>query len=448
MTSVVEGLVEELWELEYGKLPRNVVAEAVKAIVDTLAVATAGYERSPTASLYASEIAPRLRDGATVLGGWWKTARHLAASANSFSAHSLEYDDWLREGYVHAGSVVVPTVIALSERFADWRTVVEAVVVGYEVAARIGYAAGREHYVLWHATGTAGAMGAAAAASRVLGLTPRAAANAISIAGYFATGVWGFVEAGSSIKPMSPAHASLMGCVAAKLAEKGTTTSTRVLEGDRGFCRAMAPKCRLEYVLSPPWDYAILRNGYKLYPCCRHTHSAIDAAIRLVNEDGVRGTDVEELEIRTFSEAASIAHIRLPRSLEEARFSLTFVTSVALVYGRVGLREMEEGLRDGRVLRLAREAKVTVDRDLDAEFPRKQPALVRVKVSGSWFERLVETPLGDPDNPVSLSSLIAKAGSLSASAFRLANHVVKEVGRGLSSKAPTLVELPKPAING
>ena len=135
---------------------------------------------------------------------------------------------------------------------------------------------------------------------------------------------------------------------------------------------------------------------------------------------------LESVEVHTFTEAASIAGIERPRSLEEARFSLSYVVAAALTYGRLGLREMEAGLGDPRVARVMERVTVKVEEEYDRAFPSKQPSLVRVRSGGRTIEYLVETPPGDPENPVDLGDIVEKARGLGASASKLVEKVLRE----------------------
>ncbi len=401
---VLSEVVEKVWGMDYVSLPDAVREEAKKALLDSVGVGILGFEREEGVKRFASLAYPS-DNGSIILGGWWRSSPSMAALVNGFSIHSLEYDDWLRRGLVHAGAAVVPAALALGEGRISWKKLLEAIVIGYEVAARFGSAFGRAHYSRWHTTATAGSLGAAAAASRVLGLDPEAASHALAISTYYASGLWGFISSGSDVKPFSPGHAAFLGVTSASMAENGMTTNLSALEDERGFCRNMAPRCDLNKALEPGWEYAILLNGYKFFPTCRHTHTAITAAIMLSDE--VNLDEVREVRVEVFEEAASIAGIREPSSVDQARFSLTFLVAAALAYGRLGLGELERGLGDEEVRELERRVRVVVNPELSSEFPEKQPAIVMVTGGVSRSER-VDYPPGDPENPANLDQIYRK----------------------------------------
>lgn len=401
---VIEDVLSEIWSWEYDSLVERVKEEAKKALLDTVGVAIMGFEREERVKRFASLAHPS-ESGAIVLGAWWRSSPSMAALVNGFSTHSLEYDDWLRQGYVHAGASVIPSALALAEGRVNWRKMLEAVVVGYEVAARFGNAFGRKHYSIWHTTATAGSLGAAAASARVLGLDLERASHAVAIASYYASGLWGFISAGSGVKPFSPGHAAFLGVTAALMANNGMTTNLNALEDERGFCKNMAPGCDLSRAIEPEWSYAILLNGYKFFPTCRHTHTALTAAIML--SDDVKVEEVREVRVEVFEEAVKVAGIRKPRRVDQARFSLSYLVALALIYGRVGLSELEKGLEDQEVRTLEERVRVIASPDLSAQFPEKQPSIVEVRGKVSRQER-VDYPPGDPENPANLDQIYRK----------------------------------------
>lgn len=402
MNGCLSDLIDELWRWNFKSLPNEVKNECIKAIIDTVGVAILGYEYSDVSKAYGKIIAVELDAGSTVLGGWWKSKPIYASSINSFSSHILEYDDWLRPGFVHAGSVIIPSVLAYGENHVDWKRCIEAVVIGYEAMARIGAAAGREHYSYWHTTGTAGAIASAIAVSKLLDLTVEQACNAAALAGYFTSGLWGFISAGSSAKPLSPAHASLLGGLSCELIQNNVKTNTLLFEGNRGF-KVIAPNIDLAILKNPPWNYAILHNGYKLYPCCRHTHTAIYCAINLSKQIDIG--KVNRIEIQTFSEAIKIAGIDKPMTVDQAKFSIKYLVAATLKYGKLGLKELNAGLFDSDVNKLMKITEVVVDDEYSRLFPEKQPTSVRLNIDDKIIEDYQETPPGDPANPASIMEI-------------------------------------------
>ena len=125
------------------------------------------------------------RSQATVVGRGVRTSAPLAALVNGQAAHVLDFDDTYAssETTLHGTPPVYSAALAVGEwQRASGAAVLQAFVLGFEVAARVALALGPEHYDAgWHVTGTAGRFGATAAAGKLLGLSETALARAFGI---------------------------------------------------------------------------------------------------------------------------------------------------------------------------------------------------------------------------------------------------------------------------
>src|SRR5580700_4238753 len=179
-------------------------------------------------------------DQATIYNGGRSSAAG-AALANGVASHILEFDDVHKGSTLHAAAPVIPAALAVAEReHADGRAFMLAVALGYEAALRIGEAVNPSHYRYWHPTGTAATFGAAVAAGSLMKLSPPQMVDALGSAGTQAAGLWEFNADGAMSKHLHPGKAAFNGILAADLARIGFTGASRVLEGERGFFRAMS----------------------------------------------------------------------------------------------------------------------------------------------------------------------------------------------------------------
>ena len=206
----------------FAALPRAIVAKARRHILDTLACGLAGAcsaeGRAVRFALAASEPA----GPAPVWGTPLALSPRAAALANGTACHAFELDD--TGGCDHSGAVVVPAALAalsLAERPVDGRTLILAVVLGYEVARRAleacgGYAPHNE--AGWHSTATCGTFGAAAAAAGILALTETETRDALGHAASFSGGLWAFIHDGAGTKRVHAGRAAEGGLLAALLA--------------------------------------------------------------------------------------------------------------------------------------------------------------------------------------------------------------------------------------
>jgi 2-methylcitrate dehydratase PrpD len=413
-------LAATLAECRWNDLPAAVVADAKRAILDWLGSALAGALEPPArmaqrvvASLGVSEDATAFAAGRASAAG--------AALANGVAAHILEVDDVHTGSTLHAGAPVISAALAVAEReHADGRAFVLAVVMGYDAALRVGEAVNPSHYRFWHPTGTAATFGAAAAAGSLLGLSPRRMLDALGSAGTQAAGLWEFNADGTMSKHLHPGKAAFNGILAADLAREGFTGAGRILEGDRGFFRAMSAgsdATRITDGLGERWK--VSENWFKVYACCGHTHTAIDIARALRSEQRWTGRarldEISEIHIETYGPGYGVVKEQRPRSAYEAQFSLAYCVAATLLEGGVPLHGFShhdftaDGPATPDVAALLGRTRVTVADDLTARYPRAWPARLTITLTnGTVLRGTSDHPLGTPDNPVSTDQLETK----------------------------------------
>ena len=104
-----------------------------------------------------------------------------AAFANANAANGLDLDDSACYAYGHAGAQIIPAALAGRGAGRTGAELLTAMVVGYEVAHRIGrcWHASRDVY---QACGSWGSVACAAVAANLMRLTPEQAGHALGIA--------------------------------------------------------------------------------------------------------------------------------------------------------------------------------------------------------------------------------------------------------------------------
>ncbi len=407
-------------------LPPAVMEEATRATLDWLGSALAGALEPPARMVQQFVRGLGLSDEAALLPEGRASAAG-AALANGTSSHILELDDLHKGSTLHPAAPIIPAALAAAEReWAGGRRILHAIVLGYEAALRIGEAVNPSHYRFWHPTGTAATFGAAVAAGVILGLDEGQMLDALGSAGTQAAGLWEFNADGAMSKHLHPGKAAFNGILSADLARSGFTGATRILEGERGFFRAMSADydaARITEGLGTTWKIA--ENSYKLHSCCGHTHSAIDAALdlreRLGWTDGEAARQAAQVHITTYGPGYEIVRESRPRTPYQAKFSLAYCVAVALLEGRVGLAQFDparfdaDGPRDPAVRELLARTGIEVDPDLSARYPACWPARLEVRLAdGPAIEASVDYPRGTPENPVPTGTLEQKFRDLVA----------------------------------
>jgi 2-methylcitrate dehydratase PrpD len=386
---------------------------AAAAFLDTIGVTLAG-AAEPAAKAVQGVVAAAGAGQARVFGTAIHAGPAAAALANGTAAHALDYDDMCFVSLAHPSAPLVSAVLAAAEvRQASGRASLDAYVVGFEIEARLGIRMQPRHYQRgWHPTSTLGTIGAAAAASRLLGLDTVATSHALAIAASEASGLK--ENFGTMIKPLHAGLAAHNGILAALLAERGLTGSAMALDGPQGFLTAMdgqhADVGDATADLGARWEILDTGITVKLYPSCAGTHPALDALVLLRRRERFTADDVEAIEIDVDSIAPTILIHDRPASGLEGKFSMPFCAAAAVVHGRVGLDTFErEALGDAGVLAVMPRVTMRVDASFDAGAPPLTRSRVTIRLrDGRTLVHAANGARGYPDQPASREELAEK----------------------------------------
>lgn len=263
---------------------------------------------------------------ASVLAAGKAFSPRQAALVNGTAGHALDYDDVSLAMNVHPSAVLMPGILALAEqRRLSGARMLEAFVTGYEAAGMIGRMMARSHYARgFHATGTIGTLGAAAACAYLIGLSEEATARALGLAASQAAGLK--AQFGTMAKPFHAGRAAEAGLQAAIWAEAGMTARTDILEASQGFADTQS-----DGLLGLPKmeDYELDRNLFKFHASCFGTHGTLEA-IGHLRRAGLRPCDVQSITVKVHAGLDRMCNIIEPRTGLAAKFSLRFNAALAL----------------------------------------------------------------------------------------------------------------------
>ena len=209
MATISEHLADFAAAVVAGHASEPVLRMRLYAL-DTLAVTLAGTVSPSSAPVLRTILASAGKPEATVMTAGRVTSAWDAALANGAFAHALELDDDHRIAVLHPGAAVVPAALAAAEAAgATGLTFLRALLVGYEVACRLGevYRGSLFDHAL-HPTALCGTLGTAAAAAVAMGLDRDAFVRALGIAGTQASGLTEWRADGSWIKRLHPGRAA------------------------------------------------------------------------------------------------------------------------------------------------------------------------------------------------------------------------------------------------
>jgi len=402
--------------LDLDEIPRNIVDYAKLLLLDWLGCAIAGFDSEPVSAILDVALSESGGGECTVIPRGHSAGCLMACFVNAASSHVVELDDLHRTSILHPGTVVFPASLASSEICnVSGKVFLEGVIAGYEVAIRVGNAMGSSHYALWHSTATCGTFGSAVASGKILKLNLEEMVNSIGSAGTQAAGLWEFLKDGAMSKQLHTGKAAMNGLLSSLLAKRGFTGARNILNGEKGFGRAMSGEFELDKLTSGLGHvYETGSVSIKYYASCRHTHASIDAIREIMTRDEIDVNAIKEVDVYVYSDAYKLLKDVRPDSPYSAKFSIPFCVAAASEFGNVGVDVFTEQTVKSNVIRdLMSKVRIFEDDGLSEEYPEKWGSRVVVKTDdGGEFSRTVLHPKGDPENPVTRDEVIEKFNSL------------------------------------
>ena len=267
------------------------------------------------------------------------------AAVLGYLSHALDYDDYHAAFRGHPSTVILSSLFALCQHFDRYTPadLLDAYIIGVEVAGRLGRAMGTRHYSMGlHSTATLGPLAATAACCRWLGLEQTQTQIALGMAATQSSGLR--AQFGSAVKPLHAGLAARSAVNSVLLAKAGFPGQVDgVVES---FLTVFGFDVEQPSLLLDEWaaPWRIIQPGleFKRYPTCGGTHSAAEAAFALRQsclEQGVVDISqaVTRIEVSFPPGADTAPNIRMPRDGVEARFSLEYVIADGLLNGCLAL---------------------------------------------------------------------------------------------------------------
>jgi len=385
-------------------LPAAVLGQAVRCVLDCIGVAIAGTQ-TPMAKISASFALQQFAPGnSTVIGSQTSLSVTGATWVNGACASALDMDDGNRLAMGHPGASIIPAAIAIAEQTgASGRQFLAALVAGYEVAVRASAARVSWYKEEMYSTGIWGVFGATAAAGKLLEFDEATLQSALGTAGSHGAFPPGGLQANHAMVKETIAWSGVTGVSAALLAQQNFLGPADFLDYSKRWDTSA-----LVAGLGDPNGYAILETYFKPYAVCRWAHAAVDAVLELKHRHPLRIEEIEAVEVETFAEVTRLANCE-PRNTIAAQFSIPFALAVAMLYDRIGPAEVSDThIHDPAILDLARKVRVSVDNEIDRQFPAKTMARVTIRTHRGDCQTSVEYPRGNPENPLGDAELEAK----------------------------------------
>lgn len=418
--SATRTLCEFLSGIRYEDVPRAVVLRTEDLFLDWFASALAGRTGRPvrTVEAFATLMGPH-HGKAELLTSRQRTSSFFAALVNGAASHFVEQDDLHNSSVLHPGTVVFPAVLAAAQDVgATGRELIAASVAGYECGIRVGEFLGRSHYRIFHTTGTAGKLAAAAGVAHVLKLDADKMQHCLGSAGTMAAGLWEFLRDAADSKQLHTAKAAADGLMAAYIARDGFTGARDIFEGKQGMAAGMSSDADVRWLtdgLGSRW--ATAETSFKFHASCRHTHPAADALLTLMQQHQLKADDIVKVTAHVHQGAIDVlGPVTDPQTVHQSKFSMGFVLALIATLGRASLPDFTEiSIKNNNLRKFHDCVSMVLDKDIDAAYPRRWIGRVTVQTTdGRTLECRVETPKGDPGNTLTRLELEDKAQRLVA----------------------------------
>lgn len=388
----------------------NTITDEIRGKADTckqdyLAVAEAGAMKNRGRW---ESFLNQAKDGTAELVGYDKRVdSKTAALINGFNAHALELDDGQRFAMIHLGAAIISAIKAAADDYAiETDRINTGIIMGYEAACRTAIAMQPSHKNRgYHTAGTCGTIGCAVGVAFALNMDKAQMNRVLTCAAGSAAGLLEIQEQKSEVKPYNVGRAAMDGLISAYMGLTDYETPDDMFGGDRGFYKTFADNYDVEKIIEKTEYFEIERIYVKLYASCRHSHSAVEAAIQL-HDDIVVGS-IESVEVYTYLLGVKGHDHTDIQGIASAKLSTPYAVAAGLTYGRADISVFEP--LDEKLVELSKKIKVIEDPVLTAENPQKRIAIVMVTMKdGKQYSARVDYAKGEPENPMTADEFAEK----------------------------------------
>jgi 2-methylcitrate dehydratase PrpD len=331
------------------------------------------------------------RADASVVGGGQSVPAPYAALANGTSAHADELDA-SHVSWGHPASVTIPMALAVGEMIgADGKEFLNAVVLAHDFGGRLVQAAGgrREIQETRHShSSVLYAVGAAAAAGRLLRLAPLALHHAMALAMFNISSPAAFMdERNHMTKAMAHGQSAFAAVSGALLAAGGFEANDNVLEARHGLADFwFADDSAIAEVTADLGKYfSIMDTGFKYYSAGYPIHAPLYNSLKIVEENDLAVAEIKSITVGMASHAADIVDSRDMPSI-----CIQDMLSLGMVLGRLSFEDAHDtqALARPEVQELRGKIRIERDPELDGISPPFRGAWVHVLMAdGRRFER-------------------------------------------------------------
>lgn len=434
--STITHFEDILYGLQWKDLPAETQHQAKRCLMDLIGVFAAGTQTpmSRISTEHASMFLCSPSQPVRLLGDGRMASAAGVAMAGAYTIDSIDAHDGMKLTKGHAGSIILPSLIALLEasgRDYDDEELLTCLVLGYEIAIRDGIAL-HASVPDYHTSGAWAAVAVAALGARIFGLDKNQMREAIGIAEYNGprSQMMRAIDYPTMVKD-GAGWGALTGVSAALMAQKGFTGAPAITVTSPEMASYWSD-------LGSVWH--IVNQYIKPWPVCRWAQPAATAVMDIMQSNNIDQENIEKIDVNTFHEAVRLA-ARIPRDTEEAQYSLPWPVAAAAVRGTIGSAEISAPFDDPRITELANSMGLNEDDYCNEVFPGERLAQVSITTrDGAVHSSEVTRATWDPEMPPSDAEMTEKFHGLADpvighDAASSLHELIWSMGEGGSARA-------------
>ena len=408
MARQIEQLAQFVAKTQWEDIPQPVQQHAKMVLLDTLGVILAGSVQ-PEVRQLRERLAPTAGSGATVYARGWPTQDpRTAALLNGIAGRAIELCEGLRLVTGQAAMQTLPGILATAEHEErSGREMITALVLGYDVAGRLGTAFTPRP--LAHQNGQVSLLAAAAAGARVRGMRADEVSRAMRIATtLLLTPSYTNAVAGATTLNVAGGMSGFVGALAPDLVLAGFEAQPDAIE--EALAKLVGDGFNPESLVDDLGErWHIMQNYFRLYACCNPIHPALDSLQEVLSKLRPKPEDIERIDVATYR-FASVMRNPDPPNYFASKYSLPHAAAAMAVRGSAGYAALDEAsVRDPAIAALRHRVHVTEDPAMSAVAPRLRPARVTVTLKdGRQETHACESHRGDFNRPFEESELREK----------------------------------------
>ena len=412
-------------QLEFEKIPENILDYLKLLFLDGVGCCIHGNTLQWTKTL--RDVVTNKEDikQCSIIGTNKKTTLLNAVLINSTAGHGFESDDIHRESILHPNSIIVPVSINVAEKIGNinGKKFLTSIVAGYEVATRIGSAAGTELLLRgFHPQGTHGTIAATITAGKLMDFNTDQMVHAIGIAGSLGAGLMAAQE-GAMVKRLHSGRAAQAGVLAAQLSAKKFTGIQNIVEADYGgFLSSFSGKNdfnRSTRNLYKEWE--CMNTGIKPYASVTSIHTALDCLKNIMKKNNILAKDIKNIKAKiSHPTYVHCAWNYENHNITSAQMNIYYGLALIALEGELFVNQFsKDKISNPEILNFMKKITAEVDPKIESlghEF-RHMASIELTTDDNKKFNHTEKYRKGSPENPLTKDQILSKFKSFATYSY-------------------------------